>query len=122
MKGAVSDALKKAAQTLGVGLYLSRSEEAIEIEEVMDAASAPITEDEKNRISRWEDFASVTKSLDSEQKNSLNLFWDKHSGGKPKPTKSTASLDDIESLIEEAVKLSFGKSSVKKDTVGASSE
>ena len=36
-KGAISDALKKAAQTLGVGLYLARSEDAIEIESVIDA-------------------------------------------------------------------------------------
>ena len=42
VKGAVSDALKKAVQTLGIGLYLARSEEAMEIEQAIDASiSAP---------------------------------------------------------------------------------
>jgi len=119
MKGAVSDALKKAAQTLGVGLYLSRSEEAMEIEEVMNAASAPVSEEEKERLSRWEEFASITKSLSSEQKSLLNDFWDRHSGGKPKPTKSTASNSDIDALMEEAVKITFGKPSKPKEAVGS---
>ena len=39
VKGAVSDALKKAVQTLGIGLYLARSEEAIEIEQAMEATT-----------------------------------------------------------------------------------
>jgi hypothetical protein len=40
-KGAVSDAFKKACQTLGVGLYLARSEEAMEADIHNDAAPAP---------------------------------------------------------------------------------
>ena len=39
VKGAVSDALKKAVQTLGICLYLARSEEAIEIEQAMEATT-----------------------------------------------------------------------------------
>jgi recombination DNA repair RAD52 pathway protein len=122
MKGAVSDALKKAAQTLGVGLYLSRSEEAMEIEEVMGAVAAPVSEEEKERLSRWDEFASITKTLNADQKSSLNAFWDDYSDGKPKPTKSTASLNEINSLIEEAVKISFGKPSKIKTAVGEASD
>lgn len=122
MKGAVSDALKKAAQTLGVGLYLSRSEEAMEIEEVMNAASTPVSEEEKARMARWDEFASITKTLSSEQKSQLNEFWDSYSGGKPKPTKTTASSSDIDALMEEAVKVSFGKPSKIKEKVGEASE
>ena len=36
-KGAVSDALKKACQHLGVGLYLARDADAIEMDEVIHA-------------------------------------------------------------------------------------
>ena len=39
MKGAVSDALKKAAQTLGVGLYLARSEDAMYAESYAETAA-----------------------------------------------------------------------------------
>mgnify|MGYP003641236425 FL=1 len=43
MKGAVSDALKKAAQHLGVGLYLARSEESMNLEHEQDTSEAPIS-------------------------------------------------------------------------------
>ena len=43
MKGAVSDALKKAAQHFGVGLYLARSEESINLEYAQDTADQPIS-------------------------------------------------------------------------------
>src|SRR5210317_2043226 len=46
MKGAVSDALKKAAQHLGVGLYLARSEESIALEEV----DAPISAEHFSKL------------------------------------------------------------------------
>lgn len=44
MKGAVSDALKKAAQHFGVGLYLARSEESMSLEYAQEvAAEQPIS-------------------------------------------------------------------------------
>jgi hypothetical protein len=43
MKGAVSDALKKAAQHFGVGLYLARSEESMSLEYAQDTADQPIS-------------------------------------------------------------------------------
>ena len=43
MKGAVSDALKKAAQHFGVGLYLARSEESMNLEYAQDTADQPIS-------------------------------------------------------------------------------
>ena len=43
MKGAVSDALKKAAQHFGVGLYLARSEESMSLEYAQDTAEQPIS-------------------------------------------------------------------------------
>lgn len=103
MKGAVSDALKKAAQTLGVGLYLARSEEAMDIEEAMS-----ISPQEQERLDKWEQFAGLAKSLNAEQKTELNEFWEKHAGGRPKPTKSNATDQDLDDLIAEIVRIQFG--------------
>jgi len=114
-KMAVSDALKKAAQQLGVGLYLSRSADAIDVEEAIAsgagsqmqqeaAAVAPKTELEE----KWESFVDITKGLSKEQKTELNNFWETHSEGKPKPTKTTATLDELQALIVEALRIQFG--------------
>ena len=113
-KMAVSDALKKAAQQFGIGLYLSRSADAMDAEEAMLAyeeepqagktSSQPKTElDEK-----WEYFVEVTKSLTKENKAELNSFWEQHSGGKPKPKKETATIDDLNALIAEVLRINFG--------------
>jgi hypothetical protein len=104
-KGAVSDALKKAAQTLGVGLYLSRSEEAIEIEEVIAASQA--VEGDAELMQKWDNFMGLVKSLNGEQKAKLNTHWDAYAGGRAKPTKSTATHEDLDELIAAIVKISF---------------
>jgi hypothetical protein len=103
MKGAVSDALKKAAQTLGVGLYLARSEEAMDIEEAMS-----ISPQEQERLEKWEQFAGLAKALSPEQKTELNEFWEEHAGGRPKPTKSNATDSDLDDLIAEIVRIQLG--------------
>ena len=107
MKGAVSDALKKAAQTLGVGLYLARSDEAMDIEEAMES-SAPQPEVDTDLLSKWDKFTSIVKSFTDDQKATLNTFWSESSGGKPKPTKATATHEMLDALIGEAVRISFG--------------
>lgn len=105
-KGAVSDALKKAAQMLGVGLYLARSEEAMDIEEAMEA-SQPAVEIDDEIEKKWNNFVSIVKGLSESHKASLNEFWSGHSDGRPKPTKQTATHDDLDALIMEATRLSF---------------
>ena len=94
-KGAVSDALKKAAQALGVGLYLARSEEAMEIE--AEIPIDPMIEE------LWEQFVSLSKGLTSEMKTKLNSFWIEHAGDRPKPTKTTATVADLHALIEQCI-------------------
>jgi hypothetical protein len=102
-KGAISDALKKAAQTLGVGLYLARSDEAIEVEQAM---AAPVDES----VQAWESFVSVSKGLDESKRALLNEFWANLSNNAPKPRKpSDVSLDQLQELQAEAVRLSFLK-------------
>lgn len=106
-KGAVSDALKKAAQTLGIGLYLARSEEALEadIEEQAQQAQPQI---DPAIVQLWDNFVGLSKSLNVEQRKHLNDFWVGKYGNKPKPTKVTATEEELTALIEECVRLSFG--------------
>lgn len=102
-KGAISDALKKAAQTLGVGLYLARSEDAIEIEQVIDAMGPA-----QERSTAWDSFMTNSKQLSKEQKEELRASWNTWSNGKPTPTKDTATLEEIDFLIAETVRIIFG--------------
>lgn len=107
MKGAVSDALKKAAQTFGVGLYLARSEEAM-LEEVAAEREQQIMQSIDPVIAElWDDFVSVSRGLNDEQKKELNAFWAEYAGGRPKPTKATATEEDLEALMEKALFLTF---------------
>ena len=86
VKGAVSDALKKAVQTLGVGLYLARSDDAIEIEQVIDAMvptqEQPVTQEQSQVLLHWENFMSVSKSLTKEKKEDLRAAWAEWSSAK----------------------------------------
>lgn len=102
MKGAVSDALKKAAQTLGIGLYLARSEEAMEVEV---ASEIPQVSPEIETL--WNNFVGLSKSLNATAKGTLNDHWVEFSGGRPKPTKTTATVQDLEALIAKCVELKF---------------
>lgn len=99
-KGAVSDALKKAAQQFGVGLYLARSEEAL----MMDAQADVSPEVE----TLWSQFTELAKSLDEAGKTALNNWWAETSGGAPKPKKETATAEVLRSLIDECVRITFG--------------
>ena len=105
MKGAVSDALKKAAQMLGVGLYLARSDEAMDIEEAMESTQQ--TQSDPEIEQKWDNFVSIVKNLNASQKAMLNDFWATAGKGEPKPTKATATNESLDLLIAEAVRLSF---------------
>jgi hypothetical protein len=111
MKGAVSDALKKAAQTFGVGLYLARTEEAMDAVEVVPE---PVISPEIEEM--WTNFVGLSKSLTAEQKARLNTFWDKYASGRPKPTKNTATKEDLTSLIEHCVILAFDADARKEES------
>lgn len=110
-KGAVSDALKKAAQMLGVGLYLARSDEAMDIEDAMD--SVPQAPSDPELDQKWDRFVSIVKNFDADKKTKLNTFWETAGGGQPKPTKSTATHEALDLLIEHAVLLTFDATEVE---------
>lgn len=105
-KGAISDALKKAAQTLGVGLYLARSDDAMEVEQAMDASAAEPEQDSKSVL--WHNFVTIAKSLNQDQKVKMRERWNDHSGGKAVPTSIEAvSEQELEFIVAEATKLKF---------------
>lgn len=72
MKGAVSDALKKAAQHFGVGLYLARSEESIALEV---SSEAPISAEHFDKL------RGVLNSLSEQGRNEMKNYWDAISDG-----------------------------------------
>lgn len=105
-KGAVSDAFKKACQMLGIGLYLARAEEALEADAEMYAEPAPTISDEVKTL--WDNFIQVVGQLDADGKKALNDFWAEWSDGKPKPRLENATVEDLDALIAEATRLTFG--------------
>lgn len=104
-KGAVSDALKKAAQTLGIGLYLARTEEAMEAVETTPPPPELVVD--PIIVELWDNFLSLSKSLNADGKAELNTFWSTYAGGRAKPTKQTATEQDLEALIGECIRISF---------------
>lgn len=76
MKGAVSDALKKAAQHFGVGIYLARSEEAMNLEYVEEMSDKPVAEDHFAKL------RELLNSLDQEQVVKCKEYWATISEGK----------------------------------------
>jgi hypothetical protein len=107
-KSAESNAFKKAAQSLGVGLYLSRTDDAIEIEQAMDAV--PVNA-EAQPI--WDNFIGISKKFNAEQKAELRSKWSEWSGGKAVPTKDTVTSAEADFLHVEAVAIAFSEK--KKD-------
>jgi len=76
MKGAVSDALKKAAQHLGVGIYLARSEEAMNLEYVEEMSDKPVAEEHFAKL------RELLNSLDQEHAAKCKEYWATISEGK----------------------------------------
>lgn len=104
-KGAVSDATKKALQQFGVGLYLARDVEAMEIEQVQDASQPDPTADEVARL--YENFKKIRDSLSQDQLKHIKTWWAEYSGGRPVPRPSEFTIEELENLIVEATRIQF---------------
>lgn len=111
-KGAISDALKKAAQTLGIGLYLARSDDALEIEQVMETELAATPELQPQTKLIWENFMTVSKGLSKAQKEELRTAWNQWSDNKATPNKNSVTEEQANFLLTEAMRLSFGGATV----------
>ena len=76
-KGAVSDGLKKAAQSLGVGLELARTEEAKRWEEEATNVSS-VTDADR---AAFETLVGLTKQLSTDEKAQLRTWWQSEFAG-----------------------------------------
>jgi hypothetical protein len=108
-KGAISDALKKAAQTLGVALYLARSEDAMVMEQVMDTPVAPPTPEP---LQQYQQFKSLLDSLNDEKKNLVKAYWNQWSSGRKTPKPHEFTEEELSVLIAEVIRLQFDGSHV----------
>ena len=102
-KGAVSDALKKAAQAMGVGLYLARSEEAL-----LHEQQEPQTDADIEVATLWGNFKGFTNKFDQDQKVTLGEFWKGFAGDRAKPTLQTANAADLTALSDKCVEIDLG--------------
>ncbi len=83
-KSAYSDALKKAAQRLGVGLHLARDDEAMELDYVVEYEIS---------VDHWNAANDAVHSLSPAQIEGLKAWWKKNGNGtKPAIETMTAEL------------------------------
>jgi hypothetical protein len=112
MKGAVSDALKKAAQQFGIGLYLARDADAIEMEMAEYAEPEPLSEFDE----QYERFKSIREEMTDEQVAALREWWNEYGEGEPVPKKSEMSMDVLMAMTTQAVAIRMGGTVVKKES------
>lgn len=107
-KGAVSDALKKAAQQFGIGLYLARTEEALYLEAAEEEVPANTIPSET-----WDTFKSHLDGMDDGEKAALKEWWANTypDAGAPSPTNSTE--EQIKAATEQAVIITLGATVVE---------
>lgn len=103
-KGAVSDAVKKACQHLGVGLYLARDISAIEIDE---ASYSSQTEEMSELKEAYNGFKAVKDTLSAAQVDKLRDYWNKYSDGRPIPKPSEFTVQELKAMTVEALRISF---------------
>ena len=111
-KGAVSDAIKKAAQQFGVGLYLARDDEALRIDEELYAAPDPVRE---AIHVKWTSFMDMMKSMDEDGKKMIADFWATAYDGFPKPQADTVTMEQIDDLITQCMAYKFNADVLKSD-------
>lgn len=105
-KGAVSDALKKAAQQFGVGLYLARSEEALNLEARQDSVEELSPEAQKI-ADMYKNFVGLREQLSPAGVDAIRAYWKDASGGRPVPKPSEFTEQELQGLIDEAVRVLF---------------
>lgn len=112
-KGAVSDAVKKACQHLGLGLYLARDINAIEIDE----ASHSQTEEVSELKEAYNGFKAVRDTLTPDQVDKLREYWNKYSDNRPIPKPSEFTVQELKAMTVEALRISFSGETIV-DTSG----
>ncbi len=111
-KGAVSDAIKKAAQQFGIGLYLARDDEALRMDEELYATPDP----EREAINvKWGSFMDMMKTMDEDGKKMIADFWANAYEGQPKPQPNTVTMDQIDDLLAQCMAYKFNAEVVTSD-------
>jgi hypothetical protein len=106
-KGAVSDALKKAAQQFGIGLYLARSEDALVLEARQDSIEELSPEAQKI-ANMYKNFMNLREKLDDTGLEQVRSYWKESSGGRPVPKPSEFTEQELEGLITEVTRILLG--------------
>lgn len=119
-KGAISDALKKAAQQLGIGLYLARDPDAMDIEQAIYAEAHPVAKTEVEE--KYAQFMDLRNGLDPEQVDELRMYWKTWSGGRPVPKASEFKVEELDALIVECTRLLLNASYTVPADDGASDD
>lgn len=96
-KGAYSDALKKAAQSLGIALELARTDEALGYEE---AITTPVEPTKSELL--FDALKTHLNTMDDEQKGELKAWWSETFPGEKAPSNTTNS-DFLDEAIAFAV-------------------
>ena len=109
-KSAVSDALKKAAQQLGVGLYLARSEDALILEARQDSIDDMSPEAQKI-ASLYKNFVGLREQLNETGLELIRSYWKNISGSRPVPKPTEFTEEELNGLIAEATQIILGASS-----------
>ena len=121
-KGAISDALKKAAQTMGVGLYLARSDDAMEIEQAIEAsATVPVVSLPTAKTvpsGKHAQAKEMFETLSDDDKKKIKQFYSEYSNGAKKPI-SQMTNEEIEVITAEMIRIKFdGAMVVPSDAKG----
>ena len=103
-KGAVSDALKKAATQFGVGLYLARDEDAMEVEDLERANRIP----ETVQVG-WDALLKASRDFTADEKAKLKDRWNQIADAGTKMIPQNITEDQISSLLELAEEISMAK-------------
>jgi len=117
-KGAVSDALKKALQQIGLGLYLARTEDAIYADEAYEpptpapekqapkAKEKPAEPSEEDKL--WAAFDEHLSGMDKGEKAALAEWWQDKYPGEPKPKRGTATKAQLKDCVAEILRIKLG--------------
>lgn len=102
-KGAVSDAVKKACQHFGIGLYLARDVTAIEVDEASHGETPEMLElrEAYNR------FRDIRETLTPDQVAKLKEYWSSYSDNRPTPKPSEFTIQELKAMTVEALRISL---------------
>lgn len=107
-KGAESDAFKKAAQKLGIGLYLARTDDALYAEEAYYAEDKPTPTVNACDTESWDTFMSNFNSLDDGELAAFKEWWNNTFPGRGRPTPENTTTVEATTAIAEMLRIRLG--------------